>query len=253
MPPKPATIIKAAKKPALILVHGFRGSPRGLETIANDLQKADYKVFLPALPPFAGSKLKSYSPRTYTEYLYDYIKTNQITRPVLIGHSMGSIVVTAMAQRYPELVHRKLVLLSPISTKPPRFIAQISPLANYLPNKVVDFVTTKFLFVPHNKKLWKKTMSITHQCSEDQPPSKAELSGAMKFSTSYSVADFLEGLQKDIFMIAGAEDRLISQKATRELAQNYDATLEFIPESGHLHNYEKPHETAELILQALQN
>lgn len=259
MPPKPATVIEPSIKPALVLVHGFRGSPCGLETIAADLRKAGYDVHTPAVPPFAGAKLQDYTPKTYTQYLRDYIKEQELVRPVLIGHSMGSIVVTATAQRYPELTNQKLILLSPISTKPSKAIARISPLANYLPGKVVDYVTTKFLFVKdkkqgqdYNQTLFQETMCLTHECSGDQPPKKSELSSAMKFSTGYSVADFLDGIQKDLILIAGAKDRLISQKDTRELAKKYDATLEFIPDSGHLHNYEKPHETAELILRVLK-
>lgn len=254
MPPKPAKILESAQKPALVLVHGFRGSPLGLEAIADDLRRVGFEVHTPALPPFAGAKFpiaSDYSPKAYAGYLRDYIQDQHLIRPILIGHSMGSIVVAATAKRYPEFVNQKLVLLSPISAKPTRMIARISPLANYLPPRIVDYVTTKFLFIPHDKKLFRKTIEITHRCSSDQPPSKSELTGAMKFSTGYSVADFLDGLQKDIIMIAGERDRLISQKITRELAKRYSASLELIPNSGHLHNYEKPHETTRLILQAL--
>jgi len=258
MPPKPAEVLEPALRPPLVLVHGFRGSPLGLETIANDLRQAGYEVYTPALPPFAGAKITtsrpvSYSPKAYAQFLRDYIQTKHLARPILIGHSMGSIVVAATAQHYPELVNQKLVLLSPISTKPARVIAKISPLANYLPPKVVDYVTTRFLFVPHDKELFRVALEITHRCSGDQPPNKSELTGAMKFSTSYTVADFLDGSQKDIILIAGDQDRLISQKATKELAKKYNATLELISESGHLHNYEKPHETAKLILKTLSS
>lgn len=258
MPPKPAKIIEPTRKPALVLVHGFRGSPLGLEVIADDLRQAGYEVHTPALPPFAGAKItatesNNYSPKAYAQYFRDYIQDHHLIRPILIGHSMGSIVVAATAQRYPELINQKLVLLSPISTKPARIIAQISPLANYLPPKVVDYVTTKFLFIPHDKVLLQKTLELTHRCSNDQPPSRSELTNAMQFATNYSVADFLSGLQKEIILIAGDQDRLISQNATKKLAEEYNATLELIPKSGHLHNYEKPHETAELILKTISN
>ena len=256
IPPKPAKILESTQKPALVLVHGFRGSPLGLEAIADDLRRAGFEVHTPALPPFAGAKFpiaSDYSPKAYARYLRDYIQDQHLVRPILIGHSMGSIVVAATAQRYPELVNQKLVLLSPISAKPARIIARISPLANYLPPKIVDYVTTKFLFIPHDKNLFRETIEITHHCSSDQPPSKSELTGAMKFSTGYSVADFLGGLQKDIIMIAGEKDRLISQKITRELAKRYNASLELIPDSGHLHNYEKPHETTQLILKTINS
>ena len=54
-------------------------------------------------------------------------------------------------------------------------------------------------------------------------------------------------------MIAGEKDRLISQKITKELAKRHNASLELIPDSGHLHNYEKPYETAQLILKTINS
>lgn len=250
-------------KPDLVLIHGFRGSPLGLDKITQDLRRAGYKVYTPALPPFAGAKIQQgqYRPETYAEYLRHYIEDQHLERPVLIGHSMGSVVVSATAKYYSDLINQKLILLSPISTKPPRPIAAISPLANYLPANLVDYITSKFLFVSANKNKnpnrnlnqFREIMGITHQCSHDHPPSKSELSAAMRFSTRYSVADFIPELKNDVIMIAGAKDRLISQTATKKLAQKSGAKLSLIPDSGHLHNYEKPHETAQVILELLQN
>lgn len=256
--PKSAEILQPTQKPDLILVHGFRGSPLGLATIAEELRQSGYTVHTPALPPFAGAKFASeqdenpYSPDTYARYLRDYIKSHQLIRPILIGHSMGSIVVAATAQRHSELIHQKLILLSPISNRTPRIISVISPLANFLPRQIVDYATTKYLFVPHDPDLFRQTLKLTNQCSADQPPQRSELTSAMRFSTRYAVTDFLNHDQKDLIIIAGSQDRLISQKTTRKLAEKYHATLELISDSGHLHNYEKPHETAQLILKHLE-
>jgi len=254
MPPKSATILVPTEKPAIVLIHGFRGAPRGLEAIAQELRTANYQVYTPAVPPFAGAKpLEKVTPQAYAQYFRDYFKQHHLVRPILIGHSMGSVIAAATAQRYPEVVNDTLILLSPISTKPPRFITHLSPLINYLPPSAVDYLTTKFLFVPHDKELFRKTLKITHHCSNDQPPTKSALSDAIKFSTSYCVADFLPGLQKHLVFIAGEQDRLIGQQSTRKLAEKYDTTLKFIPKSGHLHNYETPHATAKLILKAIED
>lgn len=59
-------------------------------------------------------------------------------------------------------------------------------------------------------------------------------------------------MQKTL-IIAGEKDRLIPQKKTLALVQQLQAELRLIPNSGHLHNYEKPHETAQLILDFIKN
>lgn len=242
-----ATVLPPSAKPSIVLVHGFRGSPLGLETIAQDLRQAGYQVYLPAIPPFAGAgKLDHYTPKAYADYLTKYIRDHSLHRPILIGHSMGSVVVSATAKLHPELVNSKLVLLSPISVKTAKPFALVSPLAAIVPCQIVDYVTTKFLFVPRDKQLFRATMELTHQCSSDQTPSRAAIAAATSFSTHYSVQDFSP--VQDTLIIAGAKDRLIPQKKTRELARQLQAQLELIPNSGHLHNYERPHETAQLIL-----
>lgn len=245
-----ATILPPSAKPSIVLVHGFRGSPIGLEAIAQDLRQAGYQVYLPAVPPFAGAKaLNSYQPKAYADYLAQYIREQNLQRPILIGHSMGSVVIAATAKLHPELVSQKLILLSPISAKTAKPFAIVSPLATIIPRRIVDYVTTRYLFVPKDKELFQETMDLTHKCSADQTPSRAAIAAATRFSTNYSIRDF-PPTQKTL-LIAGAKDRLISQKKTKQLAKELQAELKLIPNSGHLHNYEKPHETAELILEFL--
>ena len=115
-------------RPTLILLHGFRGAPQGLAAIADDLRAAGYTVQTPPVPPFAGAPaLSAYTPDTYADYFAHYLKAQPFQRPVIIGHSMGSIVAAALAERYPELIHPKLILLSPISVRPSRFFARLNP------------------------------------------------------------------------------------------------------------------------------
>ena len=240
------------QKPAIILVHGFRGSPVGLSEIAKDLRKQNYQVFMPAISPFAGAKkLSDYTPEAYAEFLMDYAKTNNLKKPILVGHSMGSIVVAAALSLYPQSFNRKAILLSPIANRPAAPFRLISPLSALLPRGVVDYITTKFLFVPHDRKLFRKTMEITHACSADHPPSKSEMFRSAKFSTKYCVGDFQ--LPQETLLLAGDQDRLVGKKNVCRLATNQHLETVFLPNCGHLHNYEKPHETAQAIINFLEN
>lgn len=243
------TIEASSNKPPLILLHGFRGSPLGLSDVADVLRADGYEVYAPGVPPFSGATLPSLTPEAYVSFVDDFIQEHNLEKPILIGHSMGSIITAAVAHTEPSLLHDKLILLSPISTRTSRLVAPLVPLSAGMPRLVTDYVTTRFLFVPHDPKLFKKTLAITNQCSGDQVPRAREVFRSAKFSAQYSVADF--PFEKDTLFLAGESDRIVNKKNTEQLAQEIGAKLEFIPGSGHLHNYEKPQETAEAILRFL--
>lgn len=233
----------------IILLHGFRGSPLGLKEVARIIQESGYEVFVPPVPPFSGANLPEYTPEAYVSYLHGFIEANNLHQPILAGHSMGSIIAAAVAHTEPDLIHEKLILLSPISARTTRLVAPLVPLAAGVPRLVTDYVTTRFLFVPHDRKLFKEALAITNQCSGDQVPSAREVFRSAKFSAQYSVADF--PFEKDTLFLAGESDRIVNKKNTEQLAKEIGAKLEFIPGSGHLHNYEKPQETASAILRFL--
>lgn len=250
--PQAGPAASSSSKPPLVLLHGFRGSPLGLEAIATELQAASYSVFLPAVPPFAGAEpLASYTPESYTDFLARYLAQAGITRPVLIGHSMGSIIAAAAAHQRPELFDERLILMSPISVRTRKPIAMLAPLSAKIPTRTVDYATTQFLATNLRPKTFKQTLDLTHACSADQIPDKAAIIAAAQFSAQYSVADFPS--PKRILLLAGEHDRLIPKQKTIQLANQFAAETHFIPKTGHLHNYEKPHETVQAILKFLED
>ncbi len=254
------------KKPTLVLIHGLRGAPIGLQAVADQLRAQGYEVVTPAVPPFAGAKLpkehQSYTPDAYADFLFGFIKTNQLERPILIGHSMGSMVVAATLAKYPELMNQKIIFLSPISAKPGKLFAFLSPLSAVLPRQVIDYITTKFLFVPKDRALFQTALKKTHACSSDHPPRPRDVYAAAKFSVQYSIPDLLnlqnsatrqKFVQNFTFsIISGSNDRLVPVKSTKKLARILQTEPIFIPNSGHLHNYEAPDATASAILAALK-
>ena len=176
-------------RPTLILLHGFRGAPQGLAAIADDLRAAGYTVQTPPVPPFAGAPaLKSYTPDTYADYFAHYLKTQPFSRPVIIGHSMGSIVAAALAARYPDLIHSKLILLSPVSCRPAAGFAYLSKLPAFLPRRLVDFVTTSYLHTASSQASFRDLLQLTHSCSHDHSPRAADLLTASSFPAHHPPA-----------------------------------------------------------------
>lgn len=261
-------------KPQLVLLHGLFGSPLGLENIAEDLRAADCEVFVPAVPPFAGS-IDTWLEQAeilgeadlnqrYAHYFKEYFAKNGIKKPILIGHSMGTLVASSIVAHYPELLDEHVILMSPISSRPNGLISRASVFSSRLPAKTVDWITTRYLSTPRDQKQFRETLKIVNQCSLEQRPSKKHIAQATGFSADSTILENLNSTTSDkkfqIHLLAGERDRLIppaaNRKATEELQKmqngRFAAECVFLPGTGHLHNYEKPHETAQQVLKFLR-
>ena len=145
------------KKPALLFVHGFRGNHLGLKETADYLKAKGYTCYAPDIPPAFNTQkeklpiLSEHTADGYAKWLANYIVEKKLDRPILIGHSMGSIICAATAEKYPELINDKIFFLSPICVTPPKFICNLAPLSSILPTKMISYITTKYLLVPKHK------------------------------------------------------------------------------------------------------
>lgn len=235
------------KKPPLLFIHGYRGSHEGLAEIAAEFP--DYEVYNPDIPPAGGATFDEYDMPNYVNFIVDYIKEHRLEKPILIGHSLGSIIASAVASEHPTLINEKIILLAPISEKAAKMLKNLVPLTAVFPPKLVDYITTKYTFIPKKDHiLFKKTMKLTHAGSAASK--RLDIFKSGKFSATHSIRDF--PFQKNTCIIAGEKDRLIPLAQTKKLATDLNANLAILPSTGHLLNYEKPIETAIAIRKFLE-
>lgn len=242
-------------KKQVLLLHGFRGAKEGLEDIAKILKKQGFDVYALNLPPFGGAgKMSEYTPKAYAKYVKDYIKAKKLKKPVLVGHSMGSIIAAATAAEYADEVGDKIILLAPISTRPPRAFTSLAPLIAIAPSDFVTLVCTLYL---KNTKNWDQFWEILAvSCTSGRKfASRKDVRKAAKFSMSYKIGDF--NFKQQTLLLAGDKDRLIKKEKTEKLAKMLEergvkCQAEFLPGEGHLLNYEAPELTAEKIVKFIK-
>lgn len=257
------------KKNPIVLLHGLFGAPLGLEEIAQGLRRAGYEVMVPAVPPFAGTEAdwemrkETEMARRYAEYFRDYFAKNGVKKPILVGHSMGTLVGSAILANFPEIVAEKVVFLSPIAERPTALVRGTSVLAAYLPQRMIDVITTRFLITVQEKGAFRQILEKVHQCSLEQRPRRGLIKQAVRFSSGTTVGVELTRIPEsfkgnfEVALIAGEEDKLIARSATEKLANylnkkdNFVAKCQFLPKTGHVHNYEQPQETVRAILDFL--
>lgn len=99
--------------PAFVLVHGIGVSSRYFQPAAAELSRLG-EVYLVDLPGY-GSAPNPKRPVSLTDHarvLAAVIRESEISNPVIVGHSMGSQVVSLLAKDFPEVSDR-IVLMAP--------------------------------------------------------------------------------------------------------------------------------------------
>lgn len=102
-----------AGKPLVVLVHGFTGSKENWLPMIAALGK-DYRVVAPDLPGWGESQRKpgeDYSPQAQSRRLRSFIDALGAKPTLLVGHSMGGMIVGHAALDRPDIATR-LVLMS---------------------------------------------------------------------------------------------------------------------------------------------
>lgn len=247
---------KSDQKPPILLVHGFRGNHLGLAEFQKLLEAEGYQVFNPDIPPAFNTQdetlpiFTDFTKDGYADFIANYILDKHLDHPILIGHSMGSILAAAAAEKYSHLIHDKIFFFSPIATHPPKFILPLIPLMALVPNKFIGYVCTEFLIASAHRPKKRQILDLTYKCSRKITSVRDEISAAF-FSMSHSISDF--NFKKQAYFIAGSKDRMNPSRKVREIAEKFHAEVNFIPQTGHLINYEVPEKIAELVLPKLKN
>lgn len=250
----------------IILIHGFRGTHNGLSLIARELSDG-FNCFVPDIPGFGkGASLETYSLDEYVLWLDSYIdKLKLDKKPVLLGHSFGSIITSAYATRFPKKIS-KLILLNPIgypALEGPRwFLTQCAVLyyeiGSILPKKiarkwlslriVVDVMS--IVLAKTKQKPLRKYIHHQHRKYFSRFHDARTVLASFKTSISYSVKNFASSIKNPTLLIAGELDDITPISRQKILLKQFQhAELSIIRSVGHLTHYETPGQVANLIRQ----
>lgn len=245
------------------MIHGFRGTHHGLLRIAGYL-KNDFDIVIPDLPGFGrGPKLKEYSLDAYVTWLYEFMKKHKLQKPILLGHSFGSIVSAAYAAKYPKSIDR-LVLVNPIGAPalegPNRFMTKLAVFYYKVGTKIPEKYAQKWLA----SKIVVRIMSVTMAKTRDPALRKyihgqhdlyfsrfhSPQSVLESFTTSinHNVGEFAKNIPVRTLLIAGSLDEITPLGKQYALVKKFpNAKLKIIDDVGHLTHYETPDEVAHFI------
>ena len=257
---------KGSKSPeTLVMIHGYRGNHHGLEAIAGALESIN--VVIPDLPGFGESEpfATTHNIQNYAQWLHEFLVSLKLSKkPHLLGHSFGSIVVSAQAAKYDDIA--TLVLENPVAAPalagPKAFTTALAKsffwLAGSLPERTGTNLLKGFAMVRGMSVLMAKTNNRQlrkwiHQQHDDNfndfANRKVALEGYVA-SISNCVGDFAKDFSVPVLLLAGKRDDITTVAQQRELAKKIGSSkcqLEVFNGVGHLTHYEIPEKIAEHI------
>lgn len=248
----------------LVLIHGFRGDHHGLEPIVAELGP-DIHAIIPDLPGFGASDplnpnadIESYS-RWLTQL---WSELNVSSNTVILGHSFGSIIVSAALAK--GLPATRAILINPIAANalsgPRGLLTKLAvlyyALAARLPsrlgfallkNKFIVRVMSNTMAKTQDKHL-RKWIHQQHDLYFSVFSSREAVLEAFRTSVSHDVSEFAPLIPQEILLIAAERDDITQLDDQFALAKTLSSSrIEVIPHVGHLVHYEAPGQAAELI------
>jgi pimeloyl-ACP methyl ester carboxylesterase len=250
--------------PLIVLVHGFRGDHHGLEPVVAQLP--GFRIVSPDLPGFGSSEPltgHAHDIDGYAEWLRAFLGEIGVDHGyTLLGHSFGSIVVSAAVAA--GLRPDRLILVNPIGApalEGPRGVMTRLAILYYqagakLPAPagfalLKNGVIVRVMSVTMAKTRDRSLLRFIHDQHDRYFSAFADrdmLLEAFRASVSHDVRQYAADIPVPTLLVAADRDDITPIEAERALVRRFpDARLAEIEGVGHLIHYEKPVEAAAYI------
>jgi len=232
--------------PAIIMLHGYSDSsasfgrvmpllPAGLRVIAPDLRGHGHSD-----RPDAGYRMHDLA-----DDVLQMMDALDVPSAIIVGHSMGSFVAQAVAERAPERV-TGLVLIgsAPVAMNKP--IKELRVAVDGLSDPVDAGFVREFQYSTIAQPVPEAFMEAAIANSRRMPAAtwKQLLKGLMEYEPA------LPRPNVRVLVLGGTRDAVFSPTEHVALAQQYPfARLQLIDDVGHTLHWEQPQKFVELLLQ----
>jgi pimeloyl-ACP methyl ester carboxylesterase len=240
---------KGEGKP-LILVHGAGGASTYWFNQLSGLS-SKLRVIAIDLPGHGKSeRLKGNSTiELYAEHVADFANQLKLTKAVILGHSMGGLIVQQIALKHPTMLERLIIVDSSA-----KFAIQ-HDYANSMRGGA-DFNPIEFASLFFSPKTLRKTniVSLLQQMTQGMTANfdPDVLADDFELTGKVDLRSRLKDIAIPTLIVHGADD-IVPLSSARYLHENIKGSLlEIIPDAGHLVMIEKPSEFNEIILRFVE-
>ena len=258
----PATTGNTADAKTLVLVHGYRGDHHGLESFAGGL--TDFNIITPDLPGFGTSDPLNveHSLESYAVWFKAFLEQLNIDQPLVVGHSFGTLVVSASEAKY--ALFSKIVLVNPVAggriVGVSKFLFEFVKfyywIAHVVPEAIGNRMTKTYLLVDSmsafttksKDKVLRKWVKEQHRSHFNSFANSQVVWEAYLASTGNVVTPYVKQIHKPVLLIAAELDEITPVYAVYDFAKTMDnAQVHEIKGCGHLVHYEAANEAIEVM------
>ena len=229
----------------IVLVHAF---PLNREMWAEQevALAADYRILTTDVFGFGGSNLPEggWSVDSYAERLAEMLDELKITGPIVLGGlSMGGYVALAFARKYPERLRGLILADTRADADSPETKANrdksIAAMATQTSADLIEQMMPKMLSETTRNTKPAVVARVRELASKQSR--EGVIAGLKALRDRPDSTTSLKDFQFPVLVIVGAEDAAtppaLAEAMVKELP---NATLEVIPDGGHLSNLEMP-------------
>ncbi len=246
------------KGPPIVLIHGYSTSMHWWRRNVTSLSRSHRVVRIDLLGHGGSEKPRSgYSMENQARLVASVLKKKRISGVHVIGHSMGGLVATALAERHGDLV-AKITLIDSHAEDSDVSVPFLGRLL-FLP------VIGHLLRTVDTRSLVKKRLSVAFApgSSEDMPeqfvtdfllPTYRSIARSpvelIEYLEAEPLPDRLAKTRKPVQVIMGSEDQIVQPQVLRKFGRRIPgASVHYVNNAGHNPQYEKPREFNKLILE----
>lgn len=252
-------VVGKTENPPIILLYGYTGVHEDFLALAETL-KNNYFVIIPEYPgwnnvPRFKAKLTIHN---YAQYFKALLDSLNIQKSIIIAHCMGSVIAIEFAYLYPYAVS-KLILISPPylrHTWAEKMYLLLAHKAKHASNKTKPlyfFWRSRLLTVPldffiiktrsFSQKMDRIKDHIINQPKQNEDAVEEEWISFIDFNFEKA-----KNITAPVHIIHGEKDAFIPILQAEKLRNIFSsATLDIIPNAGHVPPVETPNELAQLI------
>lgn len=252
----------------LVVVHGYRGEHHGLEPVIAQLR--GLRIISADLPGFGESDALvafRHDIAGYSAWLLAFVAALELERPpVIIGHSFGSIVVSAAVAD--GLAVSRVILINPIAAPalegPNGFMSRLTLFyyrtGRALPERIGAALLSSWLIVRFMSVFLAQTKDPAlrrwihdqHHTYFSRYATRDSVVEGFEASISADVSQVAARIAQPTLLIGADRDPITTVAAHEHLATLFpDARLVILTGVGHLVHYEKPAEAAAAIVEFL--
>jgi pimeloyl-ACP methyl ester carboxylesterase len=216
------------------------------DAFGNTLSKS-YKVFTPDLPGFGQSPLHpSLTIDTVADSVIQWIRQQNISSSILIGHSLGGYVSLAMVEKAPQLfsgfgLFHSTALADSSEKKESR-----TKTIEFIRKNGVEAFTSNFiqpLFADPKHPAIPDVRNITIQSTEG-----AVIAYTLAMRERPDRQDVLQNSKRPILFLGGEKDPGIPVDSLKKQAETCRfPTLHILESTGHMGMFEQPEKASEII------